>query len=203
MKEMLGIQASLVWSIIFGKTAVLEEPEATYGDPDQLDILSARELFDLLQKVQERLQEKGYSVSVDIVDKPIPDEPQTIHISKDFRILIDCPGLKEIPLRPLLRAVFILFLKHPEGIRVKEKEAYREELMDIYAHIFPNLDSDILRERIDRLVAPGENTFSENLSHLNRALGTILGQAAHPYQVYGANGHPRKILLDPVYVVWE
>ena len=203
MKEMLGIQASLAWSILFGKTAFLEEPEVPYGDSGRLDLLSARELFDLLQKVQEKLQEKGYTVSIDKADDSIPIEPQTLHIGKDYRIFIDCLGHKEIPLRPLLRTVFILFLRHPEGIRIKEKEACREELMDIYAHIYPTLDEDIRRERIDRLIAPGGNTFSENLSHLNKALDAILGQSAFPYQVYGTNGHPRRILLDPVYVVWE
>ena len=74
MKEMLGIQASLAWSILFGKTAVLEEPEFTYGDPGRLDLLSASELFDLLQKVQEKLQEKGYTVSVDKADSALPIE---------------------------------------------------------------------------------------------------------------------------------
>lgn len=203
MKELMGIQARVAWEILFGKTGVLEEPEVPYGDPERLDLLSARELFDLLQKVQEKLQEKGYDVSIDKADGPISPEPQTLHISKDYRILIDCLGLKEITLRPLLRAVFILFLRHPEGIRIKEKQAYREELLDIYAHIFPNLDPDICRERIDRLIAPGQNAFSENLSHLNRALTSILGPDASPYQVYGSNGRPRRILLDPVYVVWE
>lgn len=203
MKEMMGIQARVAWEILFGKTAVLEEPEVSYGNPEQLDLLSARELLDLLQNVQEKLQEKGYAVSIDKADAPLSPEPQTLHISKDYRILIDCLGLKEIPLRPLLRTVFILFLKHPEGIRIKEKQAYRQELLDIYAHIFPNLDPDICRERIDRLVAPGQNAFSENLSHLNKALSAILGPNASPYQVYGTNGHPRRILLDPVYVVWE
>lgn len=203
MKELMGIQARVAWEILFGKTGVLEEPEVKYGDSERLDLLSARELFDLLQKVQEKLQEKGYDVSIDKAAGPISPEPQTLHISKDYRILIDCLGLKEITLRPLLRAVFILFLRHPEGIRIKEKQAYRDELLDIYAHIFPNLDPDICRERIDRLIAPGQNAFSENLSHLNRALTSILGPDASPYQVYGSNGRPRRILLDPVYVVWE
>lgn len=203
MKEMMGIQARVVWEILFGRDAALEEPEVSYGDPERLDLLSARELFDLLQKVQEKLQEKGYSVSIDKADTPLEPESQTLHISKDYRIFIDCLGLKEIPLRPLLRAVFILFLKHPEGIRIKEKQAYRQELLEIYAHIFPNLDPDICRERIDRLIAPGQNAFSENLSHLNRVLNSVLGSAASVYQVYGSNGHSRRILLDPVYVVWE
>lgn len=203
MKQVLGIQASLAWNIIFGVPAVLEEPGAPYGDPDRLDLLSARELFDLLERVQEKLQEKGYTVHVDKTVNPLPIEPQTLHIGKDYRIFVDCLGPKEIPLRPLLRTVFILFLKHPEGIRIKDKGSYREELLDIYTHIFPTLDEDIRQERIDRLIAPDQNTFSENLSHLNRALGSILGQAASPYQVYGTNGYPRRILLDSVYVVWE
>ena len=203
MKALMGIQASLAWALLFGKTAVLEEPEVLYGDPERLDLLSARELFDLLQKVQDKLQEKGYTVHIDKADEVLPLEPQTLHISKDYRIYFDCFGLKEIILRPLLRTVFILFLRHPEGIRIKDKAAYRDELLDIYAHIFPTLDEDIRRERIDRLIAPGQNAFSENLSHLNKALSSLLGQAAASYHVYGTNGHPRRILLDPVLVVWE
>lgn len=199
----MGIQARVAWEILFGGTSVLEEPEVPYGDAERLDLLSTRELFDLLQKVQDKLKEKGYSISIDKADDPLNPQLQTLHIGKDYRIFIDCLGLKEIPLRPLLRAVFILFLKHPEGIRIKEKDAYREELMDIYAHIFPNLDQDICRERIDRLIAPGQNAFSENLSHLNRALGSILGTNASLYRVYGTNGHPRRILLDSMYVIWE
>ncbi len=199
----MGIQASLAWALLFRKTAVLEEPEIPYGDPERLDFLSARELFDLLQKVQEKLQEKGYTVRIDKADESFPVEPQTLHITQDYRIFIDCLGLKEIPLRPLIRTVFILFLRHPEGIRIKDKGAYREELLDIYAHIFPTLDEDICRERIDRLVAPGGNTFSENLSHLNKSLFSILGPNASPYQIYGSNGHPRRITLDPVFVIWE
>lgn len=203
MKEQMGIQARVAWEILFGKDAVLEEPKVPYGDPERLDLLSACELFDLLQKVQEKLLEKGYVVTIDTANGPINQEPQTLHISKDFHIFIDCFGLKEILLSPLLKTVFILFLKHPEGIRIKEKQAYRQELLDIYAHIFPNLDPDIGLERINRLIAPGQNAFSENLSHLNRALSSILGPNASPYQVYGTKGHPRRILLDPVYVTWE
>ena len=131
MKEMLGIQGSLAWSILFGKTTVLEEPEVPYGDPGRLDLLSARELFDLLQKVQEKLQEKGYTISIDKTECALPIEPQTLHIGKDYRIFIDCLGPKEIPLRPLLKTVFILFLRHPEGILIKKKETCREELLDI------------------------------------------------------------------------
>ena len=60
----------MAWEILFGKTAVLEETEVSYGNPEQLDLLSARELFDLLQNVQEKLQEKCYAVSIDKADAP-------------------------------------------------------------------------------------------------------------------------------------
>lgn len=70
MKELMGIQARVAWEILFGKTAVLEEPEVPYGDPDRMDLLSARELLDLLQNVQEKLREKGYAVSIDKADAP-------------------------------------------------------------------------------------------------------------------------------------
>ena len=201
---MLGIQASLVWSIIFGKTAVLEEPEAKYGDPDQLDILSARELFDLLQKVQERLQEKGYTVSVDIVDKPIPVEPQTIHISKDFRILIDSLGLKEIPLRPLLRAVFILFLKHPEGILFKGLPEYRIELSRIYGRLKPWGLNDRAIQSIDDVTNPLLNSINEKCARIRKVFLDVLGSdLAAYYFIKGERGELKKIELPRDLVIWE
>ena len=41
----------------------------------------------------------------------------------------------EITMEPLIKAVFLLFLKHPEGIMFKELPEYRRELAEIYGRI--------------------------------------------------------------------
>ena len=206
--EPIGFEARLVWELLFGNTCTdeLQEPAVPYGNPERLDLLSARELLDLMYRVQDILEEKGYSPApYDVcpsVTAPIPDA-FSIRVSKDYRIFILGPNPRELALRPLLRTVFILFLRHPEGILLKEREAYKNELLEIYACIVPNLDEDIRRQRIERLASPDENTFSESLSHLNRKLDTLLDAYAPNVQVYGSNGNPRRINLNPMYVHWE
>ena len=41
--ELMGLEARLAWELLLGSgsEATLREPEASYGDPDRLDMLSA------------------------------------------------------------------------------------------------------------------------------------------------------------------
>ena len=43
----------------------------------------------------------------------------------------------EIKMEPLVKSVYLLFLKHPEGIMFKCLPEYREELAQIYNRIRP------------------------------------------------------------------
>lgn len=58
-------------------------------------------------------------------------------ITKDYRILLPDYNDMEIKIEPLVKAVFLLFLKHPEGILFKHLPNYREELTGIYAKLRP------------------------------------------------------------------
>ena len=206
--ELIGLEARLAWELLLGSDseATLREPDTPYGDPDRLDMLSARELLDLMYRVQGILQKKGCTIHplADMADEPARTPGAcTIHVSKDYRIFINCLGRKEIKLRALLKTVFILFLRHPEGIIIKERGFYRDELLEIYSQISPELDEDLRRQRIERLVSPDENTFSESISHLNRKLSAFPEQENPLLRIYGSNGKPRRINLNPMYVSWE
>ena len=206
MYEAMGIEARMAWAILTGELEkeFHEGPEVPYGDQDRLDLLSARELLDLMAIIRTKLAEKGY------VFQPSPQyekesfpEPSVIHINSGYHIFIECLGMREITLQPLQKTIFILFLKHPEGILFKERAFYKDELLDIYARICPNTEQEMREHRIDQLISPDTNNFSENLSRINKKLEDILGSAARPYQIYGANGRPRRIDLDPTYIHWE
>lgn len=117
---------------------------------------------------------------------------------------MEAPDGAKLPLRPLVKALFILFLRHPEGILLKQREMFRRELEEIYGVISPNTEREDVSARVGRLVNLQDNSFSEKASVLNARLEALLpGEVAEQYKIQGYNGHPRKIPLDPLLVNWE
>ena len=109
-----------------------------------------------------------------------------------------------LPLRPLVKALFILFLRHPEGIRLKERARFESELADIYSVILPNTDPQYREKRIRRMMDLADNSFSEKASVLNARLEELLPKSiADGYKIQGLNGHPRRIPLAELAVEWQ
>ena len=55
----------------------------------------------------------------------------------------------EISMTALPKAVFLLFLAHPEGIIFKDLSDYREELASIYNKLTNQTDDDSVRQSIE------------------------------------------------------
>ena len=53
-------------------------------------------------------------------------------ITKDYRFVLVDFNRKEVELQPVHKAVYLLFLAHPEGIEFKRLADYREELIRYY-----------------------------------------------------------------------
>ena len=187
----------MVWELLFpGVDGILEEPVLDYGC--LLEEMDAAELLALMEQVQQRLTALG------IKDNTQSGEPQRLFIDKNFDIHLEEKEGRVISLRPLVKAVFILFLKHPEGILLKERGRFEDELNDIYAVIAPNVAAEDRQDRIRRLVNPADNSFSEKASVLNARLERILPRdTVGYYKIQGINGYPRRIPLDPLWVTWE
>lgn len=205
MEMMAGIQACLAWKLIFegGESGVFEASCTDYAG--LVDGMEAADLLALMEFVQERLRELGTGPQKTSPPPTIPLTPQTpsrLYIDKTYNIRLDSPNGPQIPLRPLLKALFILFLKHPEGIRLKERARFESELSDIYSVILPNTDPECRARRICRMMDVCDNSFSEKTSVLNARLEELFPSNASCYKVQGYNGHPRSIPLDPLMVVW-
>ena len=189
-----NIEAQLMWRLLtHGTAGGVEEPSVDYGG--LLDGLEAAELLALIEKAQERLKE------MECIEAA---EPVDLYIDKRFVIRMGGTDGSILALRPLVKTLFILFLKHPEGIILKQRDCYREELEKIYSTINPNTDRDDVKARIARLVDLQDNSFSEKASVLNARLEELLPEGiASDYQIHGYNGCPRKIRLNPLLVHWE
>ena len=198
-----GIEARLMWMLLSGAQGVLEEPAVDYGG--MLERMEAEELLALMEKVQERLKAMG--VSADASGATLKSEAAAhvdLYIDRQYTIRMEAPDGPVLPLRPLVKALFILFLRHPEGILLKQRARYRQELEEIYAVLSPGMAADTVKARIDRLVNPQDNSFSEKASVLNARLDELLPTGvAEDYKIHGYNGHPRRVPLNPLFVHWD
>lgn len=194
MKKYDRFEVCLIWQMLV-QGGALEEPEVDYGG--MLEGMEAADLLSLLEKVQERLRTLGVEA------RTVSAASVKLFIDKRFTIRMDSPDGRIMPLRPLVKALFILFLRHPEGILLKQRDCYRQELEEIYGIICPNLPGEVVRARIGRLVNLQDNSFSEKASVLNARLEEWLPErTADNYKIQGFNGHPRRIPLSPLMVEW-
>ena len=193
MMEKGSIEARLMWLLLFsGKAGMLEEPQQADYD-GMLEQMEASELLALMEKVKDRLRALGVADA----------QPVNLFIDKKFTIRLNSINGPAMPLRPLVKALFVLFLRHPEGILLKERDRYRQELEEIYSAISPNTASEAVSARIGRLVNLQDNSFSEKASVLNARLEELLpAGTAEDYKIHGYNGHPRRVPLNPMFVHW-
>jgi hypothetical protein len=189
-------EAQLMWRLLFpADRRELREPSADYGG--MLDGMEAAQLMALMVMVQERLKRLG--VGVERLAEPVE-----LFIDKNYNIRMGGADGQILNLRPLVKTLFILFLRHPEGILLKHRDDYRTELEEIYSTINPNTFMEDVKARVARLVDLEDNSFSEKASVLNARLKELLpDEIAGEYQISGYNGCPRKIRLNPLLVHWE
>ena len=125
-------------------------------------------------------------------------------ITRDDRILLPERFDTEIRMRPLVKTVFLLFLRHPEGIRFGDLHCYRDELMDLYMGISGRNDREELERSIDRLIDPRDNSIHEKASNLAATLSRYFKPGDVPaYTLTGKAGAPKRIRLDRTLVEWE
>jgi hypothetical protein len=118
-----------------------------------------------------------------------------VHVdSRNKRIYLPGFGNIEIKLRPLEKALYFLFLKHPQGLYISELSNYRQRLMEIYREIRITGHSDDLLNRINEMVNVTMNSASEKISRIKRVFEEAIGvDLAKHYYIQGANGERKKV----------
>jgi hypothetical protein len=125
-------------------------------------------------------------------------------ISKDYRVLLPDYNDIEVKMEPLVKAVFFLFLKHPEGIVFKELADYREELLGIYKELKPMGLNKRTIQSIEDVTNPILNSINEKCARIRSAFIREFDESlAKNYFVTGERGDPKKISLPRDLVIWE
>ena len=125
--------------------------------------------------------------------------PARVRITQEMRVFI---GQEELKVRPMAKTVLLLFLKHPEGIPLKQIADYRAELSSIYRRISRSLEPDAIERSIGRILDCFSNDLNVNIARVNAAVATLV-KDPFPYRIGGAPGQAKSILLDRSLVVWE
>ena len=162
---------------------------------------------DLLEEIKERvvkLRQRG--ISQYILEQLIhPDDRQSrLVITKDYRLLLPDYNDMEIKMEPLVKAVYLLFLEHPEGIMFKYLPDYREELTEIYLKLKPLGLTDRAIQSIEDVTNPLLNSINEKCARIRGAfVGQFDDHLARHYYIDGRRGEAKKISLSRDLVVWE
>ena len=125
---------------------------------------------------------------------PKPLSP--ICVDEHFRVWLTDYRM-EIRMKALWKAIYILFLRHPEGIVLKQMPEYRAELSEIY-YAMGCGEYERMEASLDEVTTPGSDNFRQYLSKINRAFTDVLAiDLAQHYIISGQRGREYRILLPP------
>ena len=107
-------------------------------------------------------------------------------------------------MEPLVKAVYILFLRHPEGIVFKGLTDYREELLNIYKELKPMGLNKRTIQSIEDVTNPLLNSINEKCARIRAAfINKFDDHLTKNYYIIGERGEAKKISLPRDLVVWE
>jgi len=186
-----------------------------FGFPDVLKVRSCMTLFDLVapddifndvlykyyegQRCDKTIWRLGFH------DDKLKHQIKfsRLTITKDGAVMLTDYN-KEVRMEPLTKAVYLLFLKHPEGIAFKALPDYRKELAELYSIIKPLGLNDRVIKSIEDVTNPLLNSINEKCSRVKAAfLPLVDASLVDHYYIIGKGGEEKKILLPRNLVIWE
>lgn len=160
----------------------------------------------LLDEVREKVRKlKSYGIDeCDIISAMREDDlfPLLI-VSEDYKVLLSGEKEVEVQMEPLVKAVYLLFLLHPEGIILKRLPDYRDELRTIYQLLRPAGITPKAEKSIMDVTNPMLNSINEKCARIRHYFTSLLpSNVAYYYSISGKRGELKKIALDRVNVIW-
>ena len=164
-----------------------------------METLPGKSNQDLTEEIRFRLLElRKRGVRLCQLQNLIDEQPalSRLVITSDFRILLPDFNNTEIIMSPLPKAVYLLFLKHPEGILFKELRNYYVELLDIYKQVSNRIIERNIAISIRDITDPTKNSINEKCARIREAfLKQLNGVQAEQYYITGKRGELKKIIL--------
>lgn len=170
---------------------------------ESLDEPSVEDMMSEVQMLVERLRQSGVGEMVlQRLFKPT-QQLSRMHIQYGHIFLPDYNNM-EIKMPTLSKAIYMLYLRHPEGIMFSYLPDYRDELLHIYGLITGRDSREDIRKSIDDVTDPTRNSINEKCSRIKQAfLREFDDSIARNYYITGERGEAKKILLPREMVTWD
>ena len=169
------------------------------------------EIAELVRQLAEQLQMAGRKdLLLKAIGAPLLEELRIeaaraklsrLLITKDYRFFLIDYEQKEVELQPVHKAVYLLFLAHPEGIEFKRLGDYREELTRYYMATAKLMDKEKIMEGVDHLVNPLDNAINEKCSRIKKVFLDMMDEYTASY--YIISGHTQKHVAGSSRVWYE
>ena len=121
-------------------------------------------------------------------------------ITEDYRFILTDYN-KEVELQPVHKAVYLLFLAHPEGIEFKQLADYREELTRYYMATAKMMDKEKVMESVDHLINPLDNAINEKCSRIKKVFLELMDEYTASY--YFISSHTQKHIAGSSRIWYE
>lgn len=183
-----------------------------YKTQDPPEEGEAEDTFDeqslqLMEEIREKVEMlRSFGISEAVINDLFQQKQKLSRmvITTDWRIILPDYNNMEIEMTALPKAVFFLFLRHPEGIVFKELADYRRELAFIYNKLTNRSDNEAVQKSIEDITNPLKNSINEKCARIREAFISKFSETlAENYFVTGHRGTPKKISLDRSLVTWE
>ena len=161
----------------------------------------------LLDEVKEKVRKlKAYGVDETEIMAAMNEEelfPQLV-VTEHYKVVLADGTDTEVKMEPLIKAVYLLFLSHPEGIVLKCLPDYRKELTQLYLLLRPARLTDRVLQSIEDVTNPTLNSINEKCARIRNTFSALLPKSvARYYSISGKRGEAKKIILPRDLVVWE
>ena len=129
-----------------------------------------------------------------------------MEIDEKYRIFLkydDGTPIAEVKMPALPKALYFVFLNHPEGFPLKHLIDYREELLSWYRRLSNRTSLD---KSIADLVDPTKNSANEKISRIREAfedLRTNVGISLAPFAPVGSKGFNYIVTIDRKVINWK
>ena len=173
-------------------------------------MLSPEEMAQELKRLAMQLQQAGrkdlllHAIGVPLLEElrieAAKGRLSRLVITEDFRVIL-ADYHKEVELQPVHKAVYLLFLAHPEGIEFKRLADYREELTRYYMATAKLMDKEKIIEGVDHLVNPLDNAINEKCSRIKKVFLDLMDEYTASY--YIISSHTQKHIAGSSRIWYE
>lgn len=185
----------------------LEEPlcEEESASPSQSEDTARQKAERIRNEIVSLQREHGIDVLVDVfgqdilqILKRIPrPKLSRLQVTDDYRIFLTDYNNREISVGALEKSLYFLFLLHPEGIRLKDLDAYERPLMEIYKMVSNREDLTKMQGSIADLVEPGSALCQQKLARVRAAFRKWMNVDLEvEYTPNGKRGERYSVRLD-------